>query len=325
MKPFKHFNARSVEEAAALLSSYGGRAWVMAGGTDLLGKMKDRILPEYPEAIVNIKTIPGLYGIGEKDGGLEIGALTTLDEVARHPLIRENYSALSQAAGRTASPQIRNMGAIAGNLCQDIRCWYYRAPRNRFSCLRKGGGRCYALKGDNRFHSIFGGSVEGGCVAVHPSDTAPALIALGARVVTSRRTIKAEEFITVGVKNTTVLEADEIVTRIKVPSPGEGTRSAFMKFALRKSIDFPIVNCAAVITSEGGKVKKADIRLNAVYVVPRRAAEAEGVLVGKTICRQSAEEAGRAAVADARPLANNAYMVEIAKVMVKRAVLACGE
>jgi len=183
MKSFTHFDAYSVEEAVSLLDRYNGKAAVMAGGTDLLGKMKDRVLPDYPEALVNIKTIPGLDNIAEAGGVLRIGALATLDQVTNHPVVREEYLALSQAAGRVGSPQLRNMGTIAGNICQDIRCWYYRASRNRFSCLRKGGGRCYALDGDSRFHSIFGGSVEGGCIAVHPSDTAPALVALGARDV----------------------------------------------------------------------------------------------------------------------------------------------
>ncbi len=325
MKPFKHFNAYTVEDAAVLLERYDSRAAVIAGGTDLLGKMKDRILPGYPEALVNVKTIPGLDDISEDEGKLCIGALATLDRVAGHPLIREKYTALARAAGRTASPQLRNMGTIAGNICQDIRCWYYRARDNRFPCLRKGGGRCYAIKGDNRFHSIFGGSVEGGCFAVHPSDTAPALIALDAKVVTSKRTVEAQDFFQVGVRNTTLLENDEIVTQIKVREPQQNTKSAFLKYALRRSIDFPVVNCAAMITRDGNHVKAARICLNAVHVVPRRAAEAERSIIGKVIEEESAERAGQAAVADAKPLQGNAYMVQIAKTLVKRTILACGD
>jgi len=325
MKSFTHFDAHSIGEAVSLLDRYNGKAAVIAGGTDLLGKMKDRALPEYPEALINIKTIPGLDAIGEGDGMLRIGALATLDEVANHPVVQEKYPALAQAAGRVGSPQLRNMGTIAGNICQDIRCWYYRAPNNRFSCLRKGGGRCYALKGDNRFHSIFGGSVEGGCIAVHPSDTAPALIALGAEIVTSQRTIEMEEFINVGVRNTTVLEGHEIVTEIRVPEPSAGAKSAFLKYALRRSIDFPIVNCAASIARENAKVTRARICLNAVHVVPRRAIEAERALIGKTIDETSAEEAGQATVSDASPLKDNAYMVQTARILVKRTVLACRE
>jgi xanthine dehydrogenase YagS FAD-binding subunit len=215
------------------------------------------------------------------------------------------------------------MGTIAGNICQDIRCWYYRAARNRFSCLRKGGGRCYALDGDSRFHSIFGGSVEGGCIAVHPSDTAPALIALGAQVVTSEQTIDLEDFIAVGVRNTTVLESNQIVTEIRLPEPSPGATSAFLKYALRRSIDFAIVNCAASIAQEEGKVTGARICLNAVDVVPKRAVEAEGSLIGKAIDGTSAEEAGQAAVSDAVPLKDNTYMVQIARTLVTRTLLAC--
>lgn len=158
MKTFKHFNTTSIDEAVSLLGIYGDKACVIAGGTDLLGKMKDAILPTYPEALVNIKTIPGLNTIKEDGDLLKIGALTTLAEIAHNHRVREIAPALAQAACRTASPHLRDMGTIAGNICQDIRCWYYRNPNNRFSCLRKKGGRCYAIKGDNRYHSIFGGA-----------------------------------------------------------------------------------------------------------------------------------------------------------------------
>ncbi len=233
MKKFVHFNAQSVDEAVSILQRYQGKAQLMPGGTDLLGKMKDRILPDYPEAVINIKSIPGLDFIREGSAGLTIGALTRLEDIARHPVVKEKFSALSLAAGKTASPHIREMGTLAGNICQDIRCWYYRSPDNRFPCLRKGGGRCYALNGDNRYHSIFGGSVEEGCYAVHPSDTVPALIALNSRVRTTKRTIPAEDFFRVSVTGTTILEKDEIVLEIDIPTPAPGTGSAFSKFALR--------------------------------------------------------------------------------------------
>lgn len=213
------------------------------------------------------------------------------------------------------------MGTIGGNICQDIRCWYYRNPHNRFPCLRKGGGRCYAIEGDNRYHSIFGGSVEEGCYAVHPSDTAPALIALNAKIRTSKRTINAENFFQVEVVRTTVLDDDEIVIEILIPSPSG--KSAFLKFAQRKSIDFPIVNCAVMVASKKGTVHAARVCLNAVYVTPYRATKAEEVLIGKAINEANAEEAGSAAVADVKPLRHNIYMVQIAKTMVKRAILAC--
>lgn len=321
MKNFAHMNAATLDEAVAALRRYGNKAAIIAGGTDLLGKMKDEILPSYPEALVNIKSIPGLDFIRPEGDMLTIGALTRLEDIAEHEVIKRDYAVLAEAARRTASTHLREMGTLGGNICQDIRCWYYRNPNNRFPCLRKGGGRCYAIDGDNRYHSIFGGSVEQGCYAVHPSDTAPALIALDATVKTTRRSIKAEDFFQVSVARTTVLGDDEIVTEIRIPRPGG--KSAFMKFALRKAIDFPIVNCAAVVETSRNKVTSARICLNAVYVKPCRVPGAEQALVGKTITGSSAEAAGIAAVAGAKPMSHNAYMVPIAKAMVKRAILGC--
>ena len=324
MKTFTHFNASTIEEAVSLLRRYQGKAALIAGGTDVLGKMKDRILPTYPEALINLKTMPGLNEIREEDGFLKVGPLAILEDIAHDDSVKARYAALAEAARRTASPHLREMGTLGGNICQDIRCWYYRNPENRFPCLRKGGGRCYALKGDTRYHSIFGGSVEEGCIAVHPSDTAPALMALDARIRTSKRTLAVEDFFQVEVTRTTVLDADEIVTGIEIPKPPEGARSAFFKFALRKSIDFPIVNCSAQITVSNNTVSAARICLNAVYVKPYRAVAAEAAIMGKGINDASAQSAGEAAVAAAKPLHDNAYMVQAAKSLVKRAILACG-
>ncbi|UCF90460.1 MAG: FAD binding domain-containing protein [Desulfobacterales bacterium] len=323
MRTFAHFNARTVDEVVSILRRYGERAHVIAGGTDLLGKMKDELLPKYPEALVNIKSIPGLEYIREDHGTLQIGALTRLEDIAADPLVRGKYNALAEATRRAASPHLREMGTLGGNICQDIRCWYYRHPDNRFPCLRKGGGRCYAMNGENRYHSIFGANVEQGCYAVHPSDTAPALIALNAKVKTSRRTLAVEDLFEVRVGKTTVLDSDEIVTAFEVPTPAKATKSSFVKFALRKTIDFPIVNCAAMIASEGGRVTAARVCLNAVYVKPYRATKAEEFMAGQPINEANAEAAGDAVVSDAKPLQHNGYMVQIAKVMVKRAILAC--
>jgi xanthine dehydrogenase YagS FAD-binding subunit len=323
VKNFKHFNAYSVDEAVSLLGHYGDMASVIAGGTDLLGKMKDAILPTYPEAVVNIKTIPGLNYIRWSEGMLRIGALATLSDIADSEVVMSRYPALAAAARRAASPQIRNMGTIAGNICQDVRCWYYRNPNNRFACLRKKGGRCYAIDGDNRYHSIFGGSVSGGCFAVHPSDTAPALVVLGAKVKTSSRIIDAQDFFEVRPIKTTVLKTDEIVTEIQLPELPQGTYSTFLKFAQRESIDFPVVNCAAMITTRDDKVEDARICLNAVHVVPYRALQAEKVIIGNSLNEAIAEEAGRAAVAKAKPLEYNKYKVVVARTLVKRAILAC--
>jgi xanthine dehydrogenase YagS FAD-binding subunit len=261
--------------------------------------------------------------IEEEGGTLRIGALTRLQDIADHSIIRCRYSALAEAARRTASPNLREMGTLGGNICQDIRCWYYRSADNRFPCLKKGGGRCYAIDGDNRYHSIFGGTVEEGCYAVHPSDTAPALIALEARIRTSKRTVDAEDFFAVGVGKTTILDSDEIVTEIQLPTPPGASKSAFSKVAPRKSIDFPIVNCAARVTVSDGEVAAVRVCLNAVHIKPYRSKDAEESIAGKGLTEENAEAAGAAAVSSARPMTHNAYMVQIAKTLVKRTLLAC--
>jgi xanthine dehydrogenase YagS FAD-binding subunit len=321
MKRFTHFNAASVDEAVSILRRYAGKASVIAGGTDLIGKLKDEILPFYPQAVVNLKGISGLDGIWPDGEGLVIGALTRLADVAAAPAVQTRYPALAEAARRTASTHLREMGTLGGNICQDIRCWYYRSPDNRFPCLRKSGGRCYALEGDDRFHSIFGGSVKEGCIAVHPSDTAPALIALDAKIKTSGRIVAAEDFFRVEQCTTTILEADEIVTEIHLPPPAG--KNAFEKFALRKAIDFPIVNCAAMLAISGNVVTAARICLNAVYVVPYRVKWAEQILVGQPLDASQAELAAEAAVSKAKPRRRNGYMVNIARELVKKTILAC--
>jgi xanthine dehydrogenase YagS FAD-binding subunit len=313
MRPFNHTNATSLAEIKTALSD--GKTTLIAGGTDLLGTLKDNILRDYPVNVINLKTVPGLDYIEEKGGMLRIGAATTLSDIANNQIIQKKYTALAQAASRVASPHIREMGTIAGNIAQLHRCWYLRKPENRFDCKRKGGKTCFAMTGDNRYHSIFGAS--GGCIAVHPSDTAPALIALNAKVVTDKRQIEAENFFDVKEPGNTVLERDEIIKEIQIPEPPKGAKSAFIKFALRKSIDFPIVNCAVMV---GGKDSR--ISLNAVAPKPYRATKAEAIIAGKKINEKIAEEAGAAAVADARPLAATKYKVQIAKTLVKRALLA---
>ena len=320
MNKFTHINATSVDEAVSILRRYGNKANLIAGGTDLLGKLKDEIMPSYPEAVVNLKTIPGLDFIRQEGNTLKIGALTRLADIAADPIIQSQYTALAEAARRTASPHLREMGTLGGNLCQDIRCWYYRSPNNRFPCLRKSGGACYALEGDDRYHSIFGGNVENGCIAVHPSDTAPALIALDAQIQTSRRIVNAGDFFRVGECTTTILDNDEIVTEIHVKQPPG--KSTFAKFALRKAIDFPIVNGAAMIAVTNGIVSEARICLNAVYVIPYSAMLAEQSLLGKPLDEISAQAAADAAVLNASPRHKNQFMVEIARALVKKMVLA---
>jgi xanthine dehydrogenase YagS FAD-binding subunit len=316
-KKFAHVNARTIDEAASLLRT--GKAAALAGGTDLLGAMRFEILPTYPETVVNLKSIPGLDYIKEEAGMLKIGALTRLEDIVGNDVVKTKYSALAEAAHRTASPHIREMGTLAGNICQMTRCWYFRLPDNRFNCFRKGGTKCYAIDGDNRYHSIFGPVKS--CFAVNASDTAPALVALNAKIKTNKRLIEAETFWDLNIPGSTVLAADEIVTEIQVPAPAPGVKTSFIKFAIRKSIDFPIVNCAAAVG--GGNVR---ICLNAVFNKPYRAKSAEEAIKGKPINESNAEAAGTAAVASAMVLPGdrNKWKVQIAKTMVKRCILACG-
>jgi xanthine dehydrogenase YagS FAD-binding subunit len=315
-KKFAHINAKTIDEAASILRA--GQAAVISGGTDLLGAMRFEILPNYPEVVVNLKTISGMDYIKEEGGMLKIGALTRLEDIAKSDLIRNKYAALAEGAHRTATPHIREMGTLAGNICQLTRCWYFRNPDNRFNCIRKGGKTCYAMAGDNRYHSIFGAVKM--CLAVNPSDTAPSLVALNAKIKTNKRLIEAENFWDMTIPGSTVLAVDEIVAEIQVPTPAAGVKSAFIKFAIRKSIDFPIVNCAAMIGSGDAR-----ICLNAVYNKPYRALKAEEAIKGKSIDEANAEAAGAAAMASAKALPGdrNKWKIQIAKTMVKRAILAC--
>jgi xanthine dehydrogenase YagS FAD-binding subunit len=236
---------------------------------------------------------------------------------AEDATVKQKYSALAQSANRVASPTIRFMGTIGGNICQLHRCWYFRNHDNRFNCTRKGGKTCFAMAGDNRYHSILG-AVDG-CIAVHPSDIAPALVALNAKIVTSKkRSINAQDFWAVKGPQSTILAVDEIVTEIQIPSAPAGSRSAFLKFALRKSIDFPIVNCAALVSRDTTR-----ICLNAVAPIPYRAVKAEETIAGEAINEGNAEAAGEAAVSAAKPFPATKYKVQIAKIMVKRTLLAC--
>jgi xanthine dehydrogenase YagS FAD-binding subunit len=315
LKPFTLINATSIDQAVQALA--GGKAEISAGGTDLVGTLRFQILRDYPETIVNIKTIsPSMDYIKEESGMLKVGALTRLEDIATSSVVQGKWAALAEAARRTASPHIREIGTIGGNICQVNRCWYFRKAGNRFDCIRKGGNMCFAMAGENRFHSIFG-AVKA-CVAVNPSDTAPALVALNASIKTDKRTIAAEDFWDVAIPGSTVLAADEIVTEIQIPAPASGVKSAFIKMALRTSIDFPIVNCAAAIG--GGDAR---ICLNAVYNMPYRATKAEDAIKGKTIDEANAEAAGAAAVSSAMALAYNKWKIQVAKGVVKKTILAC--
>lgn len=306
MKHFKHMQASSAEQAAS--EAANGTAWVMAGGTDLLGTLKDEIFPEYPETVIDLKTIADMDGITEEGDALRIGALAKLSDVAESDLVKTHCAALAQAAARVASPTIRHMGTLGGNVCQMHRCWYFRVPDDRFHCKRKGGETCPARIGDNRYHSIFG--EDNGCYASSSHDTAPALVALGATVVTTNREVPAEEFFGAHGHRSNVLEDGEVVKEFIVP---KAPKSAFQKFALRKSIDFPVVNCAVAQTDAG----ETRVVLGGVYPAPWRSTEAEAEVAGG-ITPESAEAAGEAAVSVAKPLGKNAYKVDIARTLVKR-------
>ncbi len=322
MKAFKHVNATSVDEAIALMRSCNGNANLIAGGTDLLGVLKDEILPDFPEAVINIKTIPGLDDVEENEKGLKIGALTKLVDVVAHPLVRKRYPILSKAAEAVATPEIRNMATLGGNLCQDTRCWYYRYPHHmggRIICYRKETGPCQAVKGDNRYHAIMGGKA---CFAVCPSDTAVALTALNAELEIKGpqkvRKVSVNEFFTT---RGNILKPDELLTNIQLPNPPKGAKQAFLKFTLRKPVDFAIVSVASIVTLHDGICKEARIVLGAVAPIPLRAFEAEEFIKGKVVGEKNIKAAARAAVKDAKPMRMNAYKLEITKTLIKRALL----
>ena len=315
MRDFNYIRAGTVDEAVSLLGE--GGVEVIAGGTDLLGRLKAMISPKAPDVLVSIKTIPELYRLKEESGVITIGALVKLADIAKSAIVRDSYTALAEAAGKVGTPELRNMATIGGNICQFVRCWYYRAEHNAFNCLRKNpAGICHALSGDNRYHSILG-AVKG-CIAVNPGDLAPVLMAFNASIVTSQRTIAADEFFTMNGEKTTVLDANEIITEIRIQKPAPGTKSAFIKFAQRKAFDFPIVNCAAVIDGNSAR-----IYLNAIYNMPYRAIGAENAIINRGIDDVSAEEAGNAAIPEGSELAMNKYKVHLARIMAKKAILAC--
>ncbi len=324
MKRFDHINATSIENAVALLQEAQGPAYVIAGGSDLLGAMKDNVWMTAPERIVNLKTIPNLVYINSESDGLHIGALTTLTEIAESETVREFWPALAEAARRTASPILRNIGTIAGNICQENRCWYYRYPDKlggRIDCVRKGGKSCLAVLGDNRYHSIFGAVNK--CIAVNPSDTAPALVALQAVVHTNKREIAIDDFFSASMgAGSTILDRDEIVTKIFVPHP-KGAKNFFNKIAFRKSIDFALVNCAISLELNGKVVQSARICLNGVHNNPKRFPEVEEMLCGKELTAELAEEAGKQCMAQAKALIQNTFKVQLASTLVADSLMDC--
>jgi xanthine dehydrogenase YagS FAD-binding subunit len=319
MKTFRHVNARTLDEAWGLLETHGTRARLNAGGTDLLGALKDGILADAPELVINLKGIPGLDSIGEDADGFRIGALTRLSHIQASPLIRAKVPLLAEAARSVATPQLRNMGTLGGNLCQEVRCWYYRYPASvggPIRCLRKGSGPCLAFKGDNRYHALLGGRR---CYAVCPSDMAVALAALDGVVRIARkgaeREVAVRDFYT---PLATVLEPGEIVTEVRLPRPPEGSAQRFVKFAARKALDFAVVSAAAVVSSQDGVCADVRIALGAVAPGPVRATAAEDGLRGRPLNDATAAGAAETALALAKPLSKNAYKIDVAKALVRR-------
>ncbi|MBI2837164.1 MAG: xanthine dehydrogenase family protein subunit M [Acidobacteria bacterium] len=319
MGSFSYVRAGSVKQAVAALAHDGAR--LHAGGTDLLGCLRDRVFDA--GSVVSISGIEELGGIAALSGGsVRIGALATLAEIASHPLIRERYPVLAEAAASAASPQLRNQGTIGGNLCQRPRCWYFRGD---FICTRKGGSLCYAFDGENRYHCIFGGD---GCYIVHPSDAAPALVALDAQVSIAgpggSRTIAVEDLHILpkqDIRRETSLEAGEIVTEIVVPPPRAGLRSTYRKVRERGSWDFALVSVAIAAVVAAGKVSAARVVLGGVAPKPWRSIAAEAALIGHAIDESAAMRAAAGAVEGAQPLAQNAYKVPLLRGALEEAVM----
>jgi len=321
----EHVNARDVNEVTSLLQKYGGKAKVIAGATDLLGIMKDKVEgPEFriPEVLVNIKKIPDMTRIVYHEGtGLRIGAGVTLSRLAASDVIRQKFTILSQAALQVGTTQLRNMGTLGGNLCQRPRCLYFRHPH--FLCFKKGGSKCYAVTGEHRFyHSIL---KHGKCVAAHPSDLAPALMGLKAEVKimspNGERKVPLQEFF-VGPNHYTesILKTDEYLTEICVPNQNERTRQVFLKERIRHSADFALSSVSTVARISGGIWEEIRIVMGGVAPFPYVAFMAEETIRGRRLDDGLILQAADASVEGARPLSMNRYKVDLTKALVRRAL-----
>jgi xanthine dehydrogenase YagS FAD-binding subunit len=318
---FELYQPASVDDALKLLDRYGTDAMVLAGGLDSMDWLKDRL--KKPKVVVDLGQIAELRGVKELNGGVEIGAMTPLTDVVRHPLVREKFSLLMEAAELVASPQIRNQGTLGGNVSQDTRCWYYRGG---WSCYRAGGNICYADTPTalNREHAIFDADR---CVAVNPSDTAPALVALDAVMVVrgpnGERVVNAEDYWVgpgVDITRMNVLAPNELLVRIRIPSTFAGAQFYFEKVRDRQVWDFPLVNVAAAIKPNGANIGEARLVVNAVAARPKRLREVEAAVAGKPRNEETAKMAGDMAVAGAVPLRHNGYKVPLMRNLVKRAI-----
>ncbi len=324
MNRFEVIRPADLAHAARLLADRDRVA--IAGGVDLLDMIKQQLAA--PAALVNLKGFPELQGVERRgDGTLGLGALVTLAELGEHPYVRENFTAVAEAAAEAATPQIRNLATLGGNLLQRPRCWYFRNPDIR--CLKKGGDRCYAIGGLNRYHSIFGG---GPSFIVHPSNLATALVAFGASArllgPAGSRTVALEKFFTLpsaDPRRENSLAPGEILVEVVVPAH-PGATSVYLEAREKQTFDWPLVSVAAVIAKDPGRaeVRQAAVVMGAVAPIPWRAVEAEQVLRGARLDPKRAQAAAEAALKGAQPMSDNAYKVAIAKALVRRAVLKAG-
>jgi len=321
MPAFELFQPATTDDAIGLLERQGRDAWVLAGGLDSFDWLKDRI--KRPKAVVDLSQIKELTGVREASGGLEIGAMTTLTDVVRHPVVKEKFSILSTGAEAAASPQIRNQGTIGGNVSQDTRCWYYRGG---WKCYRAGGNICFAdtPTAVNREHAILGADR---CVAVNPSDTARALIALEAQMVIrnwkGERVVNAEDYFIgpdIDITRMNVLKPGDLLTAIRIPSTWAGTQFYFEKVRDRQVWDFPLMNVASAMVVTGGNIERIRIAINAAAARPLRLTAVEDAVRGKPHNAATGEMAGKIAVQGAEPLRYNGYKVPLMRNLVKRAI-----
>jgi len=320
MPSFELYQPDSLEGAIKLAKDME-KSWLIAGGQDSYDWFKDRA--KRPEALIDLGAIQALKGIRETDAGLEVGALTTLTEIGESELVKSKYTVLARAAARVASPQIRNAGTLGGNLCQDARCWYYRSG---VDCYRAGGNNCFAdtPQGQNREHCLFGAAR---CIAVSPSDVAPAVVALEGSIVIASdagsRDVPAEEFFigpSVDITRMNILKPGEIVTAVRFPKKWAGAKFYFEKVTDRATWDFALVNVASAMIIEGGVIKDARIVCGAVECVPRRLKSVEQAVIGQPQNEDTALIAGRTASQGATPVQYNGYKVPLMENLVRRAV-----
>ena len=318
MKAFSNANPKDLQEAITLLAR--GNASIVSGGSDLLGMVKERLVS--PDMLVNLKSIRGLDRVETQSGKVKIGGLITLDALSHDAQIRKQYAVLAEAAESVGTPQIRNAGTLAGNVCQRPWCWYFR---NGFPCLKNGGDKCFSASGENQFHAIFGG---GPSYIVHPSDTAPALVALDAEFHVSGpsgdRVIPAAQFFQlprVDAARENVLAPDDVLVAITLPAARPGVRSTYHKVLDREAWTHAVVSVAIVLDMDKQICRSARVVLGGVAPIPWRLPKVEAMLAGQRITPELAAQAGEAAVEGARPLAKNKYKVPLTKAVVKRTLL----